>query len=83
MAPTQTRTLGRLSSGRVNVSREMRVKLEKMLPGYAELCQKKYYGIFDTKVDAEEMANMIRYHGSYARIQKYKGQWIVWEGEKY
>jgi len=43
----------------------------------------KFYGIFNSNLDAREMANMIRYHGSYARVQQHGSKWIVWQGDKY
>jgi len=43
----------------------------------------KFYGIFDSKLDASEMSNMMRHHGNYARTQQHGSRWIVWQGEKY
>ena len=43
----------------------------------------KFFGSFDNKLSAKEVANEIRYYGNYARIQKYEDKWLVWEGEKY
>lgn len=45
--------------------------------------QYKFYAIFEDRLDASEMSNMVRYHGSYARTQQYKHRWIVWVGENY
>jgi len=42
-----------------------------------------FFGIFKDRDGAKELAYEIRDNGSYARIQKYKGSWIVWEGGKY